>query len=48
MGFCPLLKLIKYISKNLSGKYSQKILDHAKQSVIDAFKTSLKRALKKQ
>ena len=28
------------ISKNLSGKYSQKLLDHAKQSVTDALKTT--------
>ena len=28
----------KNISKNLSGKYSQKFLDHAKQSAADAFK----------
>ena len=30
----------KYISKNLSGKYSQKRLDHAKQSVTYSFKTA--------
>ena len=29
----------KTISKNLSGKYSQKRLDHIKQSTTDAFKT---------
>ena len=29
----------KNISKNLSGKYSQKRLDHAKQSAADALKT---------
>ena len=28
----------KNISKNLSGKYSQKRLDHAKQSATDALK----------
>ena len=28
------------ISKNLSGKYSQKLLDHSKQSALDAFKTT--------
>ena len=27
-----------YISKNLSGKYSQKIFDHAKKSAINAIK----------
>ena len=30
----------KNVSKNLSGKYSQKILDHTKQSVTDALKTT--------
>ena len=29
----------KYINKNSSGKYSQKIVDHGKQSAIDALKT---------
>ena len=27
----------KNISKKLSGRYSQKLLDHAKQSATDAF-----------
>ena len=27
-------------SRNLSGNYSQKLLDHAKQSVTDALKTT--------
>ena len=35
------------ISKNLFSKYTQKRLDHAKQSATDAFKTSLKRAIQK-
>ena len=42
-GFCLLLKTrvkSKSISKNLSGKYSQKLLDHAKQSAVDVFKTA--------
>ena len=30
----------KNISKKLSSKYSQKRLDHAKQSATDAFKTA--------
>ena len=30
-------------SKNLSGKYSQKRLDNAEQSAIDAFKTVSKK-----
>ena len=37
----------KNISKNLSGKYSQKLLHHAKQSATDAFKTVSKRAIQK-
>ena len=35
------------ISKNLSRKYSQIFLDHAKQSAIDALKTDSKRAIQK-
>ena len=31
----------------MSGKYSQKPLDHAKQSATDAFKTVSKRAISK-
>ena len=30
----------KSISKNLSSKYSQKLLDHAKQCATDALKTA--------
>ena len=30
----------KNISRNLSSKYSQKPLDHAKQSITDALKTA--------
>ena len=37
----------KNITKNVSGKYSQKLLDHAKQSATDAFKTTSKRAIQK-
>ena len=33
------------ISKNLSSKDSQKLLDHAKQSATDALKTSSKRVI---
>ena len=33
--------------KNLSNKYSQKILDHCKKSVADALKTASKRAIQK-
>ena len=35
----------KCIGKNLSSKYSQKFLDHAKQSATDAFKTVSKRTI---
>ena len=31
----------------MSRKYSQKLLDHAKQSVTDAFKTASKKAIQK-
>ena len=39
--------LIKNISKTLSGKYSQKRLDHTKQSPTAALKTVSKRAFPK-
>ena len=35
------------LSKNLSGKYSQKRLDHAKQSATDTLKTSSIRVIQK-
>ena len=38
----------KNISKNLSGKYSQKLLDHTKQSATDELKTVSKREIQKQ
>ena len=38
----------KNISKNLSGKYNQKLLDHAKHSGPDALKTASKKRFKKQ
>ena len=34
-------------SKNFTGKYSQKPLDHAKQSATNAFRTAWKRAIQK-
>ena len=37
----------KNISKNLSAKYSQKLLDRAKQSATDGLKTSSKRVTQK-
>ena len=35
------------LSKNLNSKYSQKLLDYAKQSATDALKTVSKRAIQK-
>ena len=35
----------KNISKNLNGNYSKKLIDHAKQSARDVFKTASKRAI---
>ena len=40
-------KIDKNMTKSLSDKYSQKLLDHAKQSATDAFKTASKRAIQK-
>ena len=37
----------KNIGKNVSSKYSQKILDHAKQSATDALKVASKREIQK-
>ena len=37
----------KNIRQNLSGKYSQKLLDHTKQSATDAFTTVWKRPIQK-
>ena len=40
-------KIDKNITKSLSDKYSQELLDHAKQYATDAFKTASKRAIQK-
>ena len=37
----------KNLSKNLSGNYSQKLLDHAKQYETDTLKRASKRAIPK-
>ena len=37
----------KNISTNLSSKYSQKRIDHAKQSATDVFETASKRVIQK-
>ena len=52
MDFYLLLKnmgksISKYISSNLSGKHSQKLIDHARKSATDALKTSSKRVIQK-
>ena len=47
MDFCLLLKIWVNISKNLSSKYSQKIIGHAKQSATIASKTASTRAIQK-
>ena len=39
--------MVKNTSKNLSSKYSQKLLDHAKQSATYALKTDSKKRFKK-
>ena len=41
------LSLAKNVGKNLSNKHSQKLLDTAKKSTIDAIKTASKRAIQK-
>ena len=41
------IKIGKSKIKNLSGKYSQKLLDHAKQSATDPLKTASKKAIQK-
>ena len=38
----------KNINRNLSGKYSQKRLDHAKKSVTDALKTDPRKVIQKK
>ena len=40
--------LVKNISKKLSGKYSQKLFDHDKQSATDELKNSSKRVIQKK
>ena len=39
--------ICKNISKKSSGKYSKKILDHAKESATDTLKTASKRVISK-
>ena len=42
------LSFPKNIGKNLSNKYSQKLIDAAKNSTTDSIKTPSKRAIQKQ
>ena len=39
--------IFKSISKNVSGKYFQKLFDHTKQFATDALKTTSKRVTQK-
>ena len=39
--------MCRNISKNVTSKYSQKRLDHAKQSTTDTLETSSKRVIQK-
>ena len=39
--------MVKNLSTNLRGKYSQKLLNYAKRSATDTFTTSSKRAIQK-
>ena len=41
-------KIDKNMSRNLGSKYSQKLLDHAKKSAINAIKTASIRGIQKQ
>ena len=41
-------KFSKNKIKNLSSEYSQKVLDHAKQSAVDALKTGSNTAIQKK
>ena len=41
------MSFTKDIGKNLSNKYSQKIIDTAKKSATDAIKTASQRAIQK-
>ena len=43
MDFCVLLE-IWYVSKRLISKYSQKLIDHAKESATDALKIASKKS----
>ena len=42
------LSFTKNIGKNISNKYSQKLVDSAKKSTTDAIKTASRRAIQKK
>ena len=44
---CGFLSFAKNIGKNLSNKYSPKIIDRAKKSTTDALKTASQQAIQK-
>ena len=47
-GFCSFARNMgKNINENLSSKYNQKPLDHAKKSATDSRKTASKRTIQK-
>ena len=46
--FCLLLKIDKLKSKSLSGRYSQKPLNHAKRAATDALKATSKKVIQKR
>ena len=50
MNTCERILILKNLNKNISGKYSQKLVDHAKQSFtgIDALKTTSKTVIQKK
>ena len=45
---CGFLSFAKSIGKNMSNKYSQKLVYSAKKSATDAIKTASKRVIQKQ
>ena len=46
-GFLSFARYIGKVVKNMSNKYSQKLVDTAKKSATDAIKTASKRAIQK-
>ena len=50
MNTCERILILKNLNKNISGKYSQKLVDHAKQSFTctDALKTTSKTIIQKK